>query len=171
MSDLLTSRFAVGSFGKAHSSVFRVSANKQASLYCGVRFLTGEIKSSIHAPRPPTFPHWERHYGFPLAAKGEVAKKAKLDGGPHKAKWTGSPLAGGYSLEWRIIFPGWSLSSDPMDADPLVTLLPLPGESRGRRVGIQCTIVRYIILSLNTRKEPLCLCAKPVAPRDAHPML
>lgn len=129
-------RFAVGADGNALTGVWRVWADKRAGLYCGVRTLTGEIKSSIHAPRPPTFPDWERHWGFPLEAKSDVAKSAKADGGPHKLKWTGCSLGPGVSVEWRIVFRGSSLGTVPLPVDDKVTLLPVPAEHQQLEVAV-----------------------------------
>jgi hypothetical protein len=126
MAKNFVSRFAVGADGGARSLVWRVWADKPADLYCGVRSATGELKSSIHAPRPPEHPNWERKWGFGRDAKTDVAKTAKADGGPHKLRWTGVQIGPEVSLEWRIIFKGSSLRSEPLPVDDKVLLLPVP---------------------------------------------
>ncbi len=121
----LTSRFAVGDDGLAHSGVWRVWSQK-SDLYCGVRCIAGELKASIHAPRPPELPEWKRHWVHPREASSEVAMMGKKDGGPHITSWPGCPLANGSTLEWRIIFRGSSLRTNPLPVDAKVALLPIP---------------------------------------------
>jgi hypothetical protein len=130
-------RFAVGANGHAYSGLWRVwSAKNRPDLYCAALPLGGEIKASIHAPRLPDHPAWERHWGFDFNAQSEVAKSAKRDGGPHKLMWPGFPLAAGCSLEWRIVFFSSSLRTNLFAVGNDVTLLPIPGEGEQVEVAV-----------------------------------
>jgi hypothetical protein len=125
MTTPLVSRFAVGADGFAHSGTWRVWTRNN-DLYCGVRVIADEVKASVHAPRPPDFPDWKRHWGFDYNASSEVANSAIASGGRHKATWPGFRLADGWMLEWRFIFQPTSLRKSLEKADPEVTLLPVP---------------------------------------------
>ena len=122
------SQFAVGEAGQACSGTWRVwSAKNKPDLYIACLNMGGQIKASIHAPKPPQHLGWRRHYGFDRDAKGEIAKAVKRDSVRHKILWPGCPLAPGHMLEWRVTFPGSSLSADTFPA-PFAgtTLIPIP---------------------------------------------
>ncbi len=131
----LNCKFAIGQSGLAHSGVWQVRS-KKSDLYCFVSAIGGEIKASIHGPRPPEYPGWKRHLGHPKEASGEVAVAAKKDSGPHITSWPGKQLAIGATLEWRIVFPGTSLRSNPLQIDSEITLLPIPKLTEQVEVGV-----------------------------------
>jgi hypothetical protein len=128
-------RFAVGARGIGYSATWRVwTAKKQPDLYIAARSIAGEIKATIHAPRAPRYPNWERHYGYDKNAVSAVAKQGKLDGGPHKVTWTGCPI-GECTLECRVIIRGTSLD-DGMPVSDDVALLPIPGKNEYVEVAV-----------------------------------
>jgi hypothetical protein len=56
-------RFAVGESGCAYSGVWLVfTARKQPDLYIAVKALSGQIKATVHCPRPPNHLGYERHF-------------------------------------------------------------------------------------------------------------
>jgi hypothetical protein len=119
-------RFGVGRDGRAYSAVWRVwTARKKPDLYIAVRALGGELKATVHAPHPP-HTGWERHFGFDKNAASIVSQQAKQDGGPHKVRWTGCPLAPDTTLEYRVIIRGTSLEEDGKPVGNDVVLLPMP---------------------------------------------
>jgi hypothetical protein len=129
MSNRFVCRFAVGHGNVALSGVWRVwTAKNQPDLYIAIRPLGGEIKATVHCPRPPLRPNWERHFGFVKEASSNIATKAKKDGGPHKVRWTGHPLGPSCTLEYRVRIQGKSLSKKGETVSPDVTLLPVPSE-------------------------------------------
>jgi hypothetical protein len=129
MSSRFICRFAVGQGNVALSGIWRVwTAKNQPDLYITLRALGGEFKGTVHCPRPPLRPNWERHVGFVQDASGVIATKAKRDGAPHKARWSGHVFAPSCTVEYRIRIQGKSLSrkGEPVSAE--VTLLPVPSE-------------------------------------------
>jgi hypothetical protein len=121
-------RFAVGQNGLAYSGVWRVwTAKNQPDLYLAVRNIAGEMKASVHGPRPP-HTGWERKYSFTMEASGELAKAVKQDSGPHQVRWPGCPITPDCTLEFRIIFRGISLDKNGLAVQPDTALLPIPSE-------------------------------------------
>jgi hypothetical protein len=137
MNERFKCQFAIGEAGQALSGVWMVWAAKNwPDLYCAALGMGGEIKASIHSPRPPEHPEWRRHWGFDFGAKSDVAKAAKQDGGPHKIQWPGCPISAELTLEWRINFPGSSLRTAPIPARPGTILLPIPGKREQLQVAV-----------------------------------
>jgi hypothetical protein len=57
-------RFAAGKESSAYSGVWRVwAAKKTPDLYLANRSLGGQVKATVHCPKPDA-PTWKRHYGF-----------------------------------------------------------------------------------------------------------
>lgn len=130
-------QFGVGEAGLAHSGIWRVwSAKNRADLFCMSLSVGGEIKASVHSPRPPDQPDWRRHWGFGHDAKGEIAQSAIAAGGRHKILPPGCKLAPDCTLEWRIIFRGSALCETPFDADEGTVLLPIPGDGEQLEVDV-----------------------------------
>jgi hypothetical protein len=128
--DHFVCRFAVGRDGLAYSAVWRVwTGTNTPDLYIAVRQLGGELKASVHAPRPG-HPGWERLFGFDKNAKSIVSKEAKQHGGPHKVQWTGCQLAPDVTLEYRVIIRGTSLEEDGKPVIDNVVLLPMPSRDK-----------------------------------------
>jgi hypothetical protein len=120
-------RFAVGRDGLRYSAAWRVWTDKnKPDLYIAVRQLGGELKGSVHAPRPPRQPGWKRHFGFDMHASSIVSQRAKEHGGPHKVQWPGCVIGPDMTVEYRVIIPGASLeeAGQPVGGD--VVLLPMP---------------------------------------------
>jgi hypothetical protein len=129
-------QFAVGEIGRSHSGVWLVwSAKKRADLYCAPLPLGGEIKASVHSPRPPERPDWRRHWGFDQNASSEVAQSA-INGGRHKLLPTGCRLGAGVTLEWRIVFRGSSLCESPFLVNAATILLPIPAQNEQLEVDV-----------------------------------
>jgi hypothetical protein len=130
-------RFAVGANGLAYSGVWIVfTAKKQPDLYIAVKSLSGTIKATVHCPRPPYHPDYERHFGFVNRASGAVAAALREDGGRHIVRWTGYPLGSTYTLEYRVRVRGISLSDMGSPVPPNVKLLPIPTEYECVDVGV-----------------------------------
>jgi hypothetical protein len=130
-------RFAVGANGLAYSSVWLIfTAKKQPDLYVAVKQLSGEIKATVHCPRPPRYPDFGRHFGFVKEASDALATAVKASGGRHMIQWTGCRLGSTYTLEYKIRVRGISLADTgtPVSAD--VKLLPIPSEHECVDVGV-----------------------------------
>jgi hypothetical protein len=126
MSKRFVCRFAVGQDNLAYSGIWRVwTARNQPDLYLAVETISGELKATVHCPRPP-HSSWERHYSFPKEASGPVAEAAKKDSGPHRIRWTGHQIGPSCTLEYRVIFRGKSLEKEGMKAPAGTSLLPIP---------------------------------------------
>jgi hypothetical protein len=137
MSDRFVCRFAVGRNNLAYSGVWRVwTAKNQPDLYLAVQAISGEMKATVHCPRPPLHLDWERHYSFPKEASGEVAAAAKKDGGPHKVRWTGCAVGPFCTLEYRVIFRGKSLEKNGKIVPANTALLPVPTEQEYVEVAV-----------------------------------
>ena len=121
----LNCKFAIGQNGLAYSGLWQVRS-KKSDLYCFASAIGGEIKASVHAPRPPKYPKWKRHLGIPKEASSEVAVRIKSDNGRHITSWPGYVLSNGATIEWRIFFRGSSLRTKPFSVPGKVALLPVP---------------------------------------------
>jgi hypothetical protein len=136
MSNRFICRFAVGRNNLAYSGIWRVwTARNQPDLYLAVEIISGELKATMHCPRPPHF-GWERHYSFPKEASGPVAAAAKRDGGPHKVRWTGCTVGPSCTLEYRVIFRGKSLEKNGAIVPANTVLLPVPTEQEYVEVAV-----------------------------------
>jgi hypothetical protein len=134
MSDHFVCRFAVGGNGLAYSGVWRVwTARKKPDLYIAVEKISGQMKATVHCPRPP-HNGWKRHYGFPLEASGPVAQAAKRDSGPHQCEWTGCPIGPDCTLEYRVVIFGKSLARAGNVVRADTVLLPAPTEQQAVEV-------------------------------------
>src|SRR5262245_34859447 len=100
-------RFAVGEGRVGYSSTWIVWVNKN-DLYIANYSTAGEIKASVHAPRPPEKPEWRRQYSYHKTAVSPTARHAKLHGGPHKLLWPGCQI-GPCMLECKIKIPNDAL--------------------------------------------------------------
>jgi hypothetical protein len=130
-------RFAVGANGLAYSSVWLVfTAKRQPDLYIAVKSLSGVIKATVHCPRPPYHPNYERHFGFVKEASDAVATAVKEDGSRHIIKWTGSPIGSNYTLEYLVRVRGISLAETGTPVPAHVKLLPTPSEHECVDVGV-----------------------------------
>ena len=128
MSKRFICRFAVGRDGLAYSGVWRVwTARNQPDLYLALEPISGEMKATVHCPRPP-HTDWRRHYGFPREASGPVAASAKKDGGRHQLQWTGCAIDPDCTMEYRVIFFGKSLEKSGKMVRADTALLPVPTE-------------------------------------------
>jgi hypothetical protein len=137
MPDRFKCQFAVGDAGQKYSGTWRVwAARNWPDLYCMPLGTGGEIKASVHSPRPPQQPNWRRHYGIDYGAKSDVAKVASQDGSRHKIIWPGCPLGRDCTLEWRINFPGSPLRPTPGQALPGTVLLPIPSKMQQVQVAV-----------------------------------
>jgi hypothetical protein len=137
MSNRFVCCFAVGRENVALSGVWRVwTAKNQPDLYIAVRQLSGEIKATVHCPRPPLHPNWERHFGFVKEAASEIAQKAKEDVGPHKVRWTGHVIGLSCTVEYRVRIQGKSLSKEGLAVSADTTLLPVPSEQEYLEVAV-----------------------------------
>lgn len=136
MSKRFVCRFAVGQDNLAYSGIWRVwTARNQPDLYLAVETISGEMKATVHCPRPP-HSSWERHYSFPKEASGPVAEAAKKDGGPHRLRWTGCAVAPDCTLEYRVIFRGKSLEQSGTTVRADTALLPIPTEQEYVEVAV-----------------------------------
>ena len=134
MSNRFVCRFAVGRNGLSYSGVWRVcTAKNQPDLYLAVESISGEMKATVHCPRPPHV-GWKRHYGFPMQAPGPVAAAAKKDSGPHQIEWTGCPIGPDCTLEYRVIFFGKSLEKSGTVVRADTSLLPVPTDKESVEV-------------------------------------
>jgi hypothetical protein len=131
-------RFAVGVNGRAYSGTWLVfTAKKQPDLYIAVKNLSSLIKATVHCPRPPDHPDYERHFGFVNEASGAVAAAVKADvGSRHVLRWTGYQLGSTYTLEYRVRVRGISLADTGTPVPANVKLLPLPAKHECVDVGV-----------------------------------
>jgi hypothetical protein len=121
-------RFAAGEQSQALSGVWRVwCAKKKPDLFIAERPLGGEVKASIHCPRPDR-PTWKRHHRFDREARGSVADDLRSAG--HLAKtehtWLGADCGLWGTLEWRIFILNTELSRAPLAVSTKVRLVPPP---------------------------------------------
>lgn len=130
--------FAVGANGCAYSGTWLVfTAKKQPDLYIAVKSLSGLVKATVHCPRPPDHPDYERHFGFVGEASGAVAAAVKADGrSRHVLRWTGYQLGSTYTLEYRVRVRGISLADTGTPVPANVKLLPMPREHECVDVGV-----------------------------------
>ncbi len=129
-------KFSVGKDRTAYASVWRVwTARNAPDLYIAVQSLSGELKATVHAPRPPDKPDWFRKFGHAFEAKSPVSIEGKKDGGPHKVTWTGKRLGPSTTLEYEVIIRGTSLDDGVPVGDDVV-LLPIPGKEEQVHVAI-----------------------------------
>lgn len=136
MSNRFVCRFAVGRNNLAYSAIWRVwTAKKQPDLYLAVERISGEMKATVHCPRPPHV-DWKRHYGFPIEAFGEIAAAVKKDSGPHQVQWTGRAIGADCTLEYRVVFPGKSLEKNGTTVRADTVLLPVPTEQECVEVAV-----------------------------------
>jgi hypothetical protein len=130
-------RFAVGANGLAYSGVWLVfTAKKKPDLYIAVKTLSGALKATVHCPRPPEHPNYGRHFGFVNEANDALANAVRKDGTRHIVTWTGYRLDPNYTLEYRIIVRGISLSATGQPVEAHVKLLPMPSEHECVEVGV-----------------------------------
>jgi hypothetical protein len=131
-------RFAVGTNGCAYSGIWLVfTARRQPDLYIAVKGLSGQIKATVHCPRPPTHPGYERHFGFVNEASSIVPAAVMADnGGRHVLRWTGYPLGSTYTLEYRVRIRGISLADTPTPVLANVKLLPMPAKHECVDIGV-----------------------------------
>src|SRR5215211_7129750 len=127
--------FGAGQGDQVLSGIWRVwSAKNRPDLYLATTVLSGTIKASIHQPRPPERPCVSRSYSFTSEAKGPVAEEAVREGGRHKVTWPGADLGGGFTLEWRVIFPGPAMAINERLPSPKTTLLAPPAPDQALMV-------------------------------------
>jgi hypothetical protein len=123
--------FGAGQGNQVLSGIWRVwSAKNHPDLYLATTVLSGTTKASIHLPRPPERPCCWRSYSFTSEAKGPVAEEAVQDGGRHKVTWPGAVLGGGFTLEWRVIFPGPAMALSERTPSGKTTLLAPPATDK-----------------------------------------
>src|SRR4051794_6728676 len=106
-------RFAVGARDAAVSGIWRVwTARNKPDLFLAFERLSGEIKATVHCPRPG----WsgERVLKFTKQASGEVANELRRSGRLPRISWQGATVAPGVTLEWRIVLPGAQLRAKPV---------------------------------------------------------
>jgi hypothetical protein len=128
MSNRFVCRFAVGQNNLTYSGGWRVwTAKNQPDLYLAAEAISGDLKATVHCPRPSRV-DWERHYSFTEEASGKVAMAAKKDGGRHKVRWTGCAIGSSCTLEYRVIFFGKSLEKNGTIMQANTALLPVPTE-------------------------------------------
>jgi hypothetical protein len=120
-------RFAVGQDNLAYSGIWRVwTAKNQPDLYLAVEKISGELKATVHCPRPQ-HTGWERHLSFPMEGSGSVAAAVKRDGGPTSRFGSGEQkLLVGKHCRWTV----FSLTGSPLL--PMTCSRPAPvGIDRG----------------------------------------
>ena len=129
-------KFAVGQNDLAYSGIWRVwTARNQPDLYLAVENIAGQLKATVHCPRPPHV-GWRRHLGFPIEASGEVAVAVKKDSGPHPVQWGGCAIGPDCTLEYRVIFRGKSLAKNGFRVPVNTALLPVPSEHEAVEVAV-----------------------------------
>jgi hypothetical protein len=129
--------FAVGADGLAYSGVWIVfTAKRQPDLFIVNRHLSREVKATVHCPRPPRYPGFERHFGFVTEASGAVADAVREESGRHMVRWSGCQLDPSYTLEYRVRIRGISLSDSGTPVSSDVSLLPIPTELEAVDVGV-----------------------------------
>ena len=120
-----------------HTRAFGLfSRPRNSHLYIAVKDLSGTIKATVHCPRPPDHPDYERHFGFVYEASGAVADAVRKDAGRHIIRWTGYPLGSTYTLEYKVRVRGISLSAMGTRVSPKVKLLPMPTEYECVDIGV-----------------------------------
>lgn len=128
VSNRFVCRFAVGHNNLAYSGTWRVwTAKNQPDLYLAVEKISGDLKATVHCPRPP-HTTWRRHLHIPIEASGAVAVAVKKDSGPHQFHWTGCAIGPDCTLEFRVIFAGKSLEKNGTTARADTALLRIPTE-------------------------------------------
>jgi hypothetical protein len=70
-------KFAVGRSDLAFSAIWRVwTARNQPDLYLAMQSIAGQLKASVHCPRPPHV-GWKRHLGVPKEVIGGSSEGPK----------------------------------------------------------------------------------------------
>ena len=118
-------RFAVGADGQALSTTWRIwTAKNQPDVFLAQEKLSGEMKATIHCPRPG----WEgaRLVKFTREASGEVAQHLRAAGALPRSTWRGAQVGPGVTLEWRVVVHHAQLRIVSQPATGSIELLPPP---------------------------------------------